>query len=173
MTKEEKNQVIENMSVKLTENPHFYLADVSALTVEDSNSLRGIFHEQGIRIEVVKNTLLKKAMEKTEKDYSEMYEILVGNTSIIFTETGNAPAKLIKQFRKDHPKPLLKAAFVEESVYLGDNQLDALAALKSKTELIAEVIGLLQSPIQNLVGALQSSGGTLAGIIKTLSEKEN
>lgn len=171
MTKQEKNQVIEKMSVKLAENPHFYLADVSELTVEDSNSLRGIFHEQGIRIEVVKNTLLKKAMENAEKDYTGLYDCLVGNTSIIFTETGNAPAKLIKKFRKDHPKPLLKAAFVEESLYIGDEQLDALSALKSKDELIAEVVALLQSPAKNVVGALQSSGGNLAGILKTLSEK--
>lgn len=173
MTKAEKNQVIDRLSVQLGENPHFYLADVSELTVEDSNSLRGVFHEQGIRIEVVKNTLLKKAMEKAEGDYSELYDTLVGNTSIMFTETGNAPAKLIKKFRKKHAKPLLKAAFVEESVYLGDDQLDALAALKSKNELIAEVIALLQSPANNVVGALQSGGGKLAGILKTLSEKEN
>lgn len=172
MTKEEKNQVIENLSVKLTDNPHFYLTDISDLTVEDSNSLRGVFHKEGIRIEVVKNTLLKKAMEKAEgKDLSELYDLLTGATSIMFTETGNVPAKLIQKFRKKYPKPLLKAAFVEESIYIGDEQIDALAALKSKNELIADVIALLQSPANNVVGALQSGGGQIAGILKTLSEK--
>jgi len=172
MTKKEKNQIIERMSVQLAENPHFYLTDVSGLTVEDSNSLRGTFHKQGIRIEVIKNTLLKKAMEKVDgKDLSELSALLVGSTSILFTETGNVPAKLIKEFRKKFPKPVLKAAYVEECVYIGDEQLDALAALKSKDELIADIIGLLQSPAKNVVGALQSGGGKLAGILQTLSEK--
>lgn len=172
MTKEEKNQVIEKMSVKLAENPHFYLTDISDLTVEDSNSLRGAFHKQGIRVEVIKNTLLKKAMEKVEgKDLTELYSLLTGPTSIMFTETGNAPAKVIKEFRKKYPKPLLKAAYVEESIYIGDDQVEALASLKSKDELVAEVIALLQSPANNVVSALQSSGGKLAGILKTLSEK--
>ena len=172
MTKEEKNQVIERMAVKLAENPHFYLTDISELTVEDSNSLRGVFHEKGIRIEVIKNTLLKKAMEKVEdKDFTPLYDLLTGPTSILFTEVGNTPAKLIKKFRAKHPKPVLKAAYVEESVYIGDNQVEVLSTLKSKDELIADVIALLQSPANNVVGALQSGGGKLAGILKTLSEK--
>jgi len=116
--------------------------------------------------------LLKKAMEKVDgKDLSELSALLVGSTSILFTETGNVPAKLIKEFRKKFPKPVLKAAYVEECVYIGDEQLDALAALKSKDELIADIIGLLQSPAKNVVGALQSGGGKLAGILQTLSEK--
>lgn len=172
MTKEEKNQVIEKMSVKLTHNEHFYLTDISELTVEDSNSLRGVFHEKGIQIEVIKNTLLKKAMEKVEgKDFSELYDLLTGPTCILFTEVGNEPAKLIKSFRKKHPKPLLKAAYVEECVYVGDNQIDRLISLKSKNELIADVIALLQSPAKNVIGGLQSGGSKLAGILKTLSEK--
>lgn len=172
MTKEEKNQVIEKMSIKLSENPHFYLTDISELTVEDSNSLRGAFHKKGIRVEVIKNTLLQKAMEKVEgKDFSELYSLLTGPTSIMFTETGNLPAKVIREFRKKYPKPLLKAAYVEESVYAGDDQIEALASLKSKDELIADVIALLQSPATNVISALKSEGGKLAGILKTLSEK--
>lgn len=172
MTKEEKNQVIERMSEKLAQNEHFYLTDISELTVEDSNRLRGVFHEKGIQIEVVKNTLLKKAMERVEgKDFSELYNLLSGPTSIMFTEVGNEPAKLIKSFRKQSPKPILKAAYVEECVYVGDNQVDRLISLKSKNELIADIIALLQSPAKNVVGGLQSGGGKLAGILKTLSEK--
>lgn len=174
MTREEKNQVIEDLAKKLEENPNFYLADISELTVEDSNSLRGIFHEKGIRIEVVKNTLLRQAMDKVEGvDYAEIYNTLVGPTSIMFTEVGSVPAKLIKEYRKKHEKPILKSAFVEESTYIGDNMLEMLSTIKSKDELLGDIIALLQSPAKNVVSGLKSSGGTLAGILKTLSEREN
>lgn len=173
MNREEKNQVIESLAEKLANNPHFYLADISEMAVEDSNKLRGAFHEVGIRIELVKNTLLRKAMERVEgNDYSELYDSLKGTTSIMFTEVGNAPAKVIKDFRKSSEKPVLKAAFVEESVYLGDGQLEALCSIKSKDELLGELIGLLQSPAKNVISGLKSGGSTLSGILKTLSQKE-
>lgn len=173
MNREEKNQVIENLAEKLANNPHFYLTDISEMVVEDTNKLRGAFHEQGIRVEVVKNSLLKKAMERVEgNDYSELYSVLKGATSIMFTEVGNTPAKVIKAFRKTSEKPMLKGAFVEESIYLGDNELDNLCSIKSKEELIGDLIGLLQSPAKNVISGLKSSGSKLSGILKTLSEKE-
>jgi large subunit ribosomal protein L10 len=123
-------------------------------------------------LQVVKNTLLKKALEKSEKDASELYSVLAENTSIMFSEVGNVPAKLIKKFRKDHKKPVLKAAYVEESCYIGEDQLDNLVNIKSKEELIADIIALLQSPIKNVVSSLQSGGQTLVGVLETLSNKE-
>ena len=121
---------------------------------------------------MVKNTLLKKAMENVDRDYSELYPTLVGNTAIMFSEAGNAPAKMIKEFRKKKDKPLIKGAFIEESVYIGDDQLDFLVSIKSKDELVADIIALLQSPVKNVISSLQSGGNTLTGILKTLSEKE-
>jgi len=173
MTRGEKNQVIDALAVKLSENDNFYLTDISELTVEDSNSLRGVFHEKGLVVEVVKNTLLQKAMEKVEgKNYQDLYPTLVGPTSILFTESGSLPAKVIKDFRKKYSKPVLKGAFVEESVYVGDNMLDFLSSIKSKNELIGDVVALLQSPAKNVISSLQSGGQTLVGLLKTLSEKE-
>ncbi|MCB0430172.1 MAG: 50S ribosomal protein L10 [Flavobacteriales bacterium] len=170
MNKQEKNQVIDRLADKLSGNPHFYLADTSALTVEVTNNLRRKCFEKGVSLEVVKNKLLLKAMEKSGDGYAQLYEILAGPTSILFSEVANEPAKIIKEFRKTYDKPILKGAFVEESIYIGDDQVDALAALKSKNELIAEVIALLQSPAKNVVSALQSGKNTLAGLLKTLEE---
>jgi large subunit ribosomal protein L10 len=172
MTRDEKTQVVENLAQSISEAKHFYLADISTLNAETTSKLRRKCFEKDIKLVVVKNTLLKKALEKLEGGYEELYESLKSETSIMFAETGNAPAKLIKEFRKESDKPVLKAAFVEESVYIGDNQLDFLANLKSREELIGDIIGLLQSPAKNVISALQSGGGTLAGIIKSLSEKE-
>ena len=120
---------------------------------------------------VVKNTLLAKAMEASEKDFGELPEVLKGNTSLMFSEVSNAPAKLIKAFRKNSDKPILKGAFIEEAIYVGDNQLDSLVDIKSKEEVIGDIIGLLQSPAKNVISGLKSGGGKLAGIIKTLSER--
>ena len=173
MNREDKNQVIADLKGKLEVNPHFYLTDISEMTVEDSNKLRGAFHEQGIRIEVVKNTLLKKAMEQSETDYSELFDVLKGNTSIMFTEVGNTPAKVIEKFRKNNEKPILKGAYVEESVYIGDDQIKVLSAIKSKEEVIGDIIGLLQSPAKNVISGLKGGGSKLSGILKTLSEKAN
>ena len=172
MKKTEKNEMIDSLVDKLNNNPNFYLTDISGLTVEKTNDLRRKCFKSNIALHVVKNTLLQKAMEKTGKDYSELFPILKGSTSVMFCEAASEPAKLIKAFRKDPTdKPLLKGAFVGESVYIGNNQLGALANIKSKEEVIGEIIGLLQSPAKNVISALKSSGGKLAGIVKTLSER--
>jgi large subunit ribosomal protein L10 len=172
MTKEEKSQYIEDLAVKLSESGVFYLTDTSGLTVETINKLRERCFKGNIELRVVKNTLLKKAMERLEdKDYSELYGVLAGPTAIMFSETGNGPAKLIKDFRKKDIKPLVKGAFIEEACYTGDENIDFLASIKSKDELIGELIGLLQSPAKNVVSGLKSGGGKLAGILKTLSER--
>lgn len=171
MKREEKNQAIENLTVKLNEANIFYLADIAGLDAESSSLLRRNCFKSDIQLEVVKNTLLKKALEKAEGNYDELYDSLVGNTSIMFSNVGNAPAKIIKEFRKKSEKPLLKGAFIEEAIFIGDENLDALVAIKSKEELLGDIIALLQSPAKNVISALQSSGGTLAGIVKTLSEK--
>lgn len=172
MKKEEKDKVIASLTETLANNNNFYLTDTSGLTAEKTSSLRRECFNKGIKVLVVKNTLLKKAMEKsTAKNYSDLFPALKGSTAVMFCEAGNAPAKVIKEFRKTGDKPVLKAAFVEESVYLGDNQLDFLVAIKSKNELIGDIIGLLQSPAKNVISGLQSGKNKLAGIVKTLSER--
>ena len=172
MTREEKAIVIEQLTATLAESTNIYLTDVSGLNAETTSNLRRACFKANIKLEVVKNTLLAKAMEASEKDFEDLSTVLVGNTAMMLSETGNAPAKLIKEFRKKSEKPVLKGAFIEEAIYLGDDQVEALVNIKSRDELIGEIIGLLQSPAKNVVSALQSGGGTLAGIIKTLSEKE-
>ena len=173
MKREEKIQIIEALAEKLQSSKVFYLADTSELNVETVNKLRRLCYRRNISMQVVKNTFLKQALEKAEGDFEPFYDILKGPTSLMFAETGNAPAKLIKEFRKNSPKPLLKGAYVEEVCYnLGEEQLDALSNIKSKNELIGDIVLLLQSPAKNVVSALQSGGGKLAGILKTLSEKQ-
>jgi large subunit ribosomal protein L10 len=171
MTREDKNQAIEVLTEKLNEANIFYLADIAGLDAESSSDLRRNCFKSDVEIEVVKNTVLRKALEKADGEYAELYEALKGNTSIMFANVGNAPAKIIKDFRKKSDKPFLKGAFVEESIYVGDENLDALVAIKSKEELLGEIVSLLQSPAKNVISALKSSGGTIAGIVKTLSEK--
>ena len=171
MTREEKSQVIDELTGKLTDNNIIYLADISGLNASDTSNLRRACFKANVNLAVVKNTLLAKAMEKSDKDFGELPSTLKGNTSIMISETGNAPAKVIKEFRKGSKKPILKGAFVEAAIYIGDDQLDALVNIKSKEELIGDIITILQSPAKNVVSALQSSGGKLAGILKTLSEK--
>jgi large subunit ribosomal protein L10 len=171
MTREEKSRVIEELTAQLAGTNVVYLADISGLNAETTSNLRRACFKAGIQLEVVKNTLLEKAMDASTNDYGDLPSILKGNTSILISENGNAPAKIIKEFRKKSDKPLLKGAFIHSAVFIGDNQLDALIALKSKEEVIGEIIGLLQSPAKNVVSALKSSGGKLAGILKTLSEK--
>jgi len=173
MRREEKNAVIDRLAEQLNEYPHFYLADTSELNAADTSSLRRKCFEKNIRLVVVKNTLLRKALEKCEKaDFSQIFDSLKGSTSVMFTDMGNVPAKLIKDFRKASPKPVLKAAFVEESFYIGDNQLEALVSLKTKNELIADIIALLQSPTKTVISQLQSGRNILAGVVKTLGERE-
>ncbi len=172
MTREEKSQVIEELTAQLSENANIYLADISGLDAGTTSNLRRACFKANVKLAVVKNTLLEKAMSASEREFGELPSILKGNTSVMYSETGNAPAKVIKAFRKKSDKPLLKGAFIEETIYLGDDQLDMLVDIKSREELIGEIIGLLQSPAKNVVSALQSSGGKLSGILKTLSQKE-
>lgn len=171
MTREEKSQYIDGLTEKLNNANIFYLADIAGLNAETTSKLRKTCFSGNIQLEVVKNTLLQKAFEKADKDYEGLYNSLKGNTSIMFSEVGNAPAKIIKEFRKKSDKPLLKGAYIEESIYVGDENLDALVSLKSKEELIGDIVALLQSPAKNVVSALKSSGGKLAGIVQTLSER--
>lgn len=172
MKKEDKNKIIDSLIEKLSMYKNFYLADISSLNAAKTSALRRKCFEKQIKLEVVKNTFLRKALERAEGNFDELYEVLNYSTSIMFSESNNGPAKLIKEFRKTSDKPVLKAAFVEEAVYIGDNQLDALVNLKSKNELIGDIVGMLQSPAKNVISALQSSGGKLSGIVKTLSERE-
>ena len=171
MNKQEKNKMIATLDGMLKENNNFYLADISGLTAEENSALRRLCFKRDVSLQVVKNTLLKKAFEKNDADFSELYDVLVGNTSIMQAEAGNSPAKIIKEFRKKNEKPILKAAHVEESLYIGDENLSALADLKSKDELIGDIITLLQSPAKNVISALKSGGNQLSGIVKTLQEK--
>lgn len=173
MNKLEKNQMIEVLDGMLNENNNFYLADISGLTAEENSALRRLCFKRDVSLQVVKNTLLKKALEKNNADFSELYDVLVGNTSILQAESGNAPAKVIKEFRKKNDKPILKAAHIEESLYIGDENLSALADLKSKDELIGDIITLLQSPAKNVISSLQSGGNKLSGIVKALEERTN
>ena len=171
MKKEEKKQIIDSMVEKLKEANIFYLTDISDLNVKTSGNLRQLCFKRNVELQMIKNTLLKKAMEKSGKNLEPFYSILTGSTSIMFSDVPTDPAKLIKEFRKRSPKPILKGAWVEETAYLGDDQLNALVNFKSKNELIADLIALLQSPAKNVISALQSGGTNLSGIIRTLSER--
>jgi large subunit ribosomal protein L10 len=173
MRREEKEVIIDNLTQRLDQTRHFYLTDISSLNAEETSNLRRKCFEREISLMVVKNTLLRKAMEKSEGDFNDLYDVLKDSTSIMFCETGNTPAKLIKELRKSMDRPLLKAAFVEESIYIGDDQLEALSNIKSKEELLGDLLMLLQSPATSLVSALASSSSKMAGALKTLSEKEN
>ena len=172
MTKEQKAQSIEEITDILKQSSTVYLTDTTSLNALQTSNLRRECFKNDIKIKVVKNTLLKKAMERVEdRDYSDLYVTLKGNTTLLLSNVGNAPAKLIKNFRKKTQNPLLKGAWVDQSVYIGDDQLVNLENLKSKNELIADVIALLQSPMKNVVSALNSGGQTISGIVKTLSQK--
>lgn len=172
MTKEEKSVIIEDLTAQLAANHVIYLADLTGLDAKTTSDLRRACFKANIKLSVVKNTFLAKAMEASDKDFGELPSVLKGNTSLMYAEVGNAPAKLIKNFRKKSEKPLLKGAYIEEAIFIGDNQLEALSSIKSKEELIGEVITLLQSPAKNIISALKSGSGKLAGIVKTLSERQ-
>lgn len=171
MKREEKDIIVNNLVDQLKESSHFYLTDASELNAETTSLLRRKCFESDIKMVVVKNTLLKRALDKSEQEVDELYDVLKGSTAIMFTETGNAPAKVIQEFRKKFEKPLIKAAFVEESIYIGDDQLEALVNVKSKEELLGDLIGLLQSPMKTVISQLQSGGNTLTGVLETLSNK--
>ncbi len=172
MTRTEKDQLIDELVQVLAEKNVVYLTDASGLDSEATTSLRRECNKKDITVRVVKNTLLRKAMERTEdRDYTELYEVLKGQTALLFGDIGNAPARVLKEFRKKHDMPILKGAYVEEATYLGDENLEALTNIKSKEELVADVIALLQSPMKNVVGALNSGGNTLSGLVKALQER--
>jgi large subunit ribosomal protein L10 len=171
MRKEEKNQLVDSLTEQLNNIPTIYITDTSELNAEATSNLRRLCFKRDIKLVVVKNTLLKRAMEKSEKNLNELYPVLKGSTSLMFAEAGNAPAKLIKEFRKNADRPYLKGAYVEEVSYLGNDQLDMLINIKTKNELIADVIALLQSPAKQVISGLQSGGQKLTGILKALSEK--
>ena len=170
MKKEVKNTVIAELGEKLKSYPHFYLVDVTGLNAKATSDLRRKCFKNEIKMVVVKNNLLHKAFEASEIDYSPLYGTLKGSTAIFFCNTANVPAKLIKEVSKDGI-PGLKAAYAEEGFYVGADQLDALCAIKSKNEVIAEIVGLLQSPAKNVISALQSGGQTIHGVLKTLGER--
>jgi len=172
MNKQEKNKLIDDLNKMLDENKNFYLADISGLTAEQNSSLRRICFKQNVSLQVVKNTLLQKAFDKNALDFNQLSESLRGNTSLMFSDSANAPAKIIEEFRKKNEKPLLKAALIEEEFYIGDDNLSILANLKSKNELIGDIITLLQSPAKNVISSLQSSSVKLSGIVKALAEKK-
>ena len=172
MTREEKSKYIEDLAVEIQDSNVFYITDTSELPVDQINAIRRKCFNANIRLKVVKNALLQKAFDKVDgKDFSELSQTLKGGTSIMFSEVGNAPAKLIKEFRKKGDKPIVKGAYIDESIYIGDSEISNLADLKSKEELIGEIIGLLQSPIKNVVSGLNSSGDNIAGILKTLENR--
>ena len=171
MRKEDKQVLIDSMLSELQACPNFYLTDVSDLNAEKTSQLRRQCFNSGVKMIVVKNALFHKAMQQMEKDYEGLYDVLKGSTAVMFCETGNAPAKLIKNFRKTSDRPILKGAYIEECCYVGDDMLDALCSIKSKNDLIADVIALLQSPMKNVISGLQSGGHKLSGILETLSER--
>ena len=173
MTRTEKNQLIDEIAQVLVEKPVVYLTDAAGMNSESTTAFRRECYKKDITMRMVKNTLLRQAMERVEgKDYSELYEVLKGQTVIMVGDVGNAPAKLLKEFNKKKELVALKAAYVEEACYVGAEHLEALTAIKSKDELIADVVALLQSPAKNVLGSLQSAGNTIAGLVKTLSERE-
>ncbi len=172
MKREDKHALIESLKSTVEEYSHFYLADISGLDAQQTYELRKKCFEKDIELIVVKNTFFKRALEASEKDYGELYDVLKQNTSVMLCNVANVPAKLIKELNKKSNRPLLKGAFAEESIYVGEQMLDALASLKSKEELIGDVILLLQSPMKTVLGQLQSGKNTLAGVVKTLSERE-
>jgi large subunit ribosomal protein L10 len=173
MTREEKTGAIEDLKQLFQDNAFFYVTDTSTLTVEKVNALRRTFFNNDIQMLVVKNTLAIKAMESfgDDRNFKEIYDAFAGPTALLFTKSANLPARLIEEFRKTNERPLVKAAYIDTAVYKGDDQLEILAKIKSKEEMIGEVIGLLQSPAKNVISALKSSGQIIAGLVKTLEER--
>jgi large subunit ribosomal protein L10 len=171
MKKEEKEVIIGEIGELLNKYPNVYITDTSTLTVAKTNQLRRLCFSKGVKMLVAKNTLIQKAMERTSDGYNDVFPALKGTSALMFSETGNVPAKVIQEFRKKGERPVLKGAYIDTAVFLGDNQLDTLAKIKSRNELIGDIIALLQSPAKNVISGLKNGGGKLAGIIKTLSER--
>jgi len=173
MTRDEKKQVIEGLVESLNTYEFIYVTDSSELTAIRNNMLRRTLHKNGVKMQVAKNTLIRQALVRAEKDWGELTDTLKGTTALLFASNPKAPAIAIKDFRKKGDRPILKGAYLDSSIYIGDNQLDILLNYKSKEDLIGDIIGLLQSPAQNVISALRSGGANLSGILQTLSEKEN
>lgn len=175
MTKEEKGQIIDELAEKFSQNSHFYITDASGLTVAQVNAFRRLCFHAGVEYVVYKNTLIRKALEKQSGNYEEIYKVLRGFSGVMFSkESGNAPAKVIKEYRKKQEgKPGLKAASIESALFIGEEHLSALSELKSKNELLGEIISLLQSPAKNVLSALLSGKNTVAGLVKALEERKN
>ena len=171
MKREEKQVIIDNLTEQIKAHKHIYISDISELDAAATQELRRACFKAGIKLIQVKNTLLRVALDGLKADYNEIYSALTGSSAVMLSETGNAPAKLIKEFRKNHDKPVLKAAFVEECAYVGENQLDALVSIKSKEELLGDIVLLLQSPMQKLISALESGKNTIGGVLKTLEDR--
>jgi len=172
MTREEKSKYIDDLVAEINASSVFYIADTAELTVDTINAIRRRCFQSNIRLRVVKNALLEKAMDRVEgKNFGDLRQTLKGGTSIMFSEVGNAPARLIQEFRKKSDKPILKGAYIDEAIFIGDAQLATLESLKSREELIGDIIGLLQSPAKNVISGLKGAGSKIAGILKTLEEK--
>jgi large subunit ribosomal protein L10 len=173
MTKEEKNQVIDELVTNLKEYKFVYVTDSSNLTANANNKLRKLLHKNGVKMQVIKNTFVHKALERGEIEWGELTDTLKDTTALLFASNPKAPAVAIKEYRKNSERPLLKGAYIDSDVFIGDDQLGVLIDLKSKEELVGEIIGLLKSPAINVISGLKSAGSTIAGILKTLSEREN
>ena len=173
MTREEKDQLIDELVESFNTYEFIYVTDSSDLTANSNNDLRRVLHKNGVKMQVAKNTLIRQALVRAEKDWGDLTDTLKGTTALLFASNPKAPAIAIKDFRKKSEKPILKGAYLDSSVYIGDDQLEVLINYKSKEDLIGEIIGLLQSPAKNVISALRSGGSNLAGILETLSEKEN
>ncbi len=171
MKREEKQVIIDNLTEQIKAHKHIYISDISELDAAATQELRKACFDANIKLIQVKNTLLRVALDGLDTDYNEIYSVLKGSSAVMLSETGNAPAKLIKEFRKSHDKPVLKAAFVEECAYVGENQLEALVSIKSKEELLGDIILLLQSPMQKLISSLESGKNTIGGVLKTLEDR--
>ena len=171
MKKGEKIKVIDDLTTRLKETKNLYLTDISGLNASQTSDLRRACYKANVKLSVVKNTMLARAMDASEINFGEIKDVLKGNTSLMFSESGNIPAKVIKDFRKKIDKPILKAALIEEAIYIGDDQIEALVSIKSREELIGEIIQLLQSPAKNVISALSSAGSNISGVLKTLSER--
>ena len=171
MNKEEKAKAVEELKGQLADYKSIYLTDIAGLNAVQTSKLRRECFNYNVKLSVVKNTFLERAMSESENEFGELKELLKGNTAIMLSEIANSPAKVIKKFRKGGDKPILKGAFVDEAIYIGDEHIEALFNLKSKEEVIGEIITLLQSPAKNVISALKSSSSKIAGLVKTLSEK--
>ena len=171
MNKQDKVKVVEELKSQLANYKSIYLTDIAGLDAVQTSKLRRECFNSDVKLSVVKNTFLERAMSESDNEFGELKDLLKGNTTIMLSKVGNSPAKVIKKFRKDGDKPILKGAFVDEAIYVGDNHIEALFNLKSKEEVIGEIITLLQSPAKNVISALKSSSGKIAGLVKTLSEK--